>query len=185
MNQWFDLMVDVECFGMPPDGAISTIAACFFDYRAQTIGPTFSRNIHLATAVRDGGQLDAATVLWWLRQSDKARLNTITDSYDNRQVLDEFRAFINEHSREQDAVPWGNSNSFDLTLIARAYERIGQERPWKWNRELDFRTCRNLFPSVVYDPSEKGDDAHTALADAIFQAKHLFKIKHRNSKAAA
>lgn len=36
------------------------------------------------------------------------------------------------------------------------------------------------YPQVVYDPEQKGKDAHNALSDAIFQSEHLFKIKNRN-----
>ena len=43
-----------------------------------------------------------------------------------------------------------------------------------------FRTVQNQYPQVVYDPSEKGEGAHNALTDAVFQVNHLFKIKNRN-----
>ena len=35
-----------------------------------------------------------------------------------------------------------------------------------------------------YDPSQKGEGAHNALADAVFQVEHLFKIKNRGKKSA-
>ena len=177
---WVNLQIDLETFGLPPTGAIVSIGACFFDMEKQEIGPTFSKNINLATAVRDGGVIEPGTVMFWMRQPDKARLNAINDSYDNCQVLREFREFIQKHSREQDVVPWGNGASFDLTLLGSAYKRIGENAPWRYFNERCFRTLRNAFPSIEYNPDDKGDDAHTALADAIFQAKHLFKIKNRN-----
>lgn len=39
-----------------------------------------------------------------------------------------------------------------------------------------------MYPQVEYNPDDKGVDAHNALADAIFQVRHLFKIKNRNLK---
>lgn len=177
---WFDLMCDLETMGLPPDGAIVSIGACFFDMETCTIGPTFNRVINLATAVRDGGTMNPATIMWWLGQSDSARKAILYSTEDIRVVLTDFTAFIAEHSRVQDVRPWGNSNSFDLTLLNGAYMRAGMKTPWSPFRERDFRTVRNMYPSVEYNTDAKGDCAHNALEDAIFQAKHLFAIKNRN-----
>ena len=53
--QYFDLMIDVECAGLPPNGALLSIGAVFFDLHTQTLGPTFSRTINLASSVKHGG----------------------------------------------------------------------------------------------------------------------------------
>ena len=63
-----------------------------------------------------------------------------------------------------------------------AYNRLGQKTPWYWSNERCFRTVRNLYPTIEYDPSQKGEGAHNALADAVFQVEHLFKIKNRGKK---
>lgn len=182
---WFDLMIDLETLGGPPDGAIVSIGACFFDLETCTIGPTFNRVINLATAVRDGGKMKPSTVMWWLSQSDDARKAILYNTEEIRTVLLDFASFIATHSRVLDVRPWGNSNSFDLTILASAYERAGMRAPWSPFRERDFRTVRNMYPSVEYNPDDKGDGAHNALTDAIFQANHLFKIKNRHKKEPA
>ena len=38
------------------------------------------------------------------------------------------------------------------------------------------------FLDVMVDVKSKGDEAHNALADAIFQAQHLFAIKRSKTK---
>lgn len=177
-------MIDEETLGLPPDGAIVSIGACFFDLDKCEIGPTFNRTINLATAVRDGGTICPGTVMWWLGQSQQARDSIRFSAEDIRTTLTDFAAFIAEHSRVQDVRPWGNSSSFDLTLLNGAYLRAGMKTPWSPFRERCFRTVRNMYPAVEYDTEDKGDGAHNALQDAIFQAKHLFKIKNRNKKAA-
>ena len=177
---WIDLMCDLESAGLPPDGAIISVGACFFDLDKCEIGPTFKKNINLGTAVRDGGTMDPGTFLFWMRQPEEARLAAINDTYDVRQVLQEFSDFIAEHSRHQDVRIWGNSISFDMTLLNSAYLRAGMKTPWSPFRERCFRTVRNMYPSVEYNTDEKGDGAHNALTDAIFQAEHLFRIKNRN-----
>ncbi len=177
MNQFEDLMIDTETMGLPPNGALVTIGAVFFDLTTEKLGPTFYRKIHLATAVRDGGVMDPSTVLWWLRQPDAARQELCYGGEDIRLVLQDFSAWIKETCRHEDVRPWGNSNSFDLSIVGGACKRAEIATPWYWTNERDFRTTRNQYPKVEYDPSKKGDGAHNALADAVFQVEHLFEIK--------
>lgn len=173
---WLDLMIDTETMGLPPDGALLSIGACFFDMKTRTIGPTFYRAINLATAVRDGGTLKPSTIMWWMGQSQQARDAVRFTTEDIRTTLVDLAAFIAEHSSHKDVITWGNSPAFDLTIIGGAYERIGLSVPWSPFRERCFRTLRNLYPSVEYNTDDKGSGAHNALQDAIFQAKHIFKV---------
>ena len=175
-----DCMLDLETMGLPPTGAIIGLGACFFDLKTQTIGPTFYRAVNLATAVREGGTITPSSVMWWMGQSQEARDSVRFSAIDIRTALTEFSEFIAEHSRVQDVHVYGNANTFDLTLLSGAYQRMGLKQPWHYVNELCFRTIRNMYPQVVYAPERKGKDAHNALADAIFQAEHLFKIKNRN-----
>lgn len=184
-TKFFDCMIDVECMGKGADAALVSLGAVFFDIRSQTMGPTFLRTIHLATAVRDGGTIDPGTVLWWLGQSQEARDGVRFNGQDIRRVLGDFSAWIAETCRHEDVRPYGNSNSFDLPKIETAMHRIGMQVPWHFVNVRCFRTMRAMYPSVAYNPSEKGDGAHNALADAHFQVEHLFKIANRNKKAPA
>lgn len=181
--KWADAMLDLETMGLPPTGAVISIGACFFDLEKCEIGPTFLRTVNLATAVRDGGTIDAATVIWWLGQSQSARDGVRFSGIDIRTALQEFSDFISEHSDVKSVRIYGNGSSFDLTLLNGAYRRAGLKTPWSPWGERCFRTIRNLYPSVIYDPAEKGDGAHNALEDARFQSEHLFKIKNRNKRA--
>ena len=181
---WYDCMVDLESMGLPPDGAIVSIGAVFFNLEDGTLGPTFRRTINLATAVRDGATLNPGTILWWLQQNQQARNNICFSAEDIRTTLTDFAAFIEEHSRVQDVRIYGNGSDFDVTLLNSAYLRAGMKTPWSPFKVRCFRTIRNLYPSVVYDTADKGDAAHTALDDAIFQVRHLLKIKNRNKPGA-
>ena len=79
---------------------------------------------------------------------------------------------------------YGNSPSFDLVIMRTAYRLTGIECPWHYTNERDFRTVRAMYPAVVYDPSEKGSEAHDPLVDVRFQINHLFKIKqHLRARA--
>lgn len=176
-TDFHNVMFDVECLGVEADAALVSIGGVFFDYQNCVLGPTFSQTIHLGTAVRDGGKIEAGAVLFWLGQSQQARDGIRFGGRDIKVVLQELSDWIKETCRHEDVRPWGNSAGFDLTKIDRACGRSGIKTPWHWSKETCFRTVRNMHPKVVYDPGEKGLDAHTALADAIFQTEHLFKVR--------
>lgn len=182
---FFDLMVDTETMSTQPDAALLSIGAVFFDLRSETLGPTFCRTIHLGSSAAAGGRIDASTVLWWLRQGDEARKAVAYNGEPIEVVLRDFALWVQETCRVEDCRPWGNSAAFDLTIIRTAYERLGLKAPWLWWNERDFRTVNNMHPNVEYALEEKGEGAHNALTDAIFQAEHLFKIKRARKGTAA
>ena len=179
-TQFFDLMIDTETAGLPPTGALLSIGAVFFDLQTQTMGPTFLRTVHLATSVRDGGTIDPSTFMWWLGQSDEARHGIRFGGQDIRKVLQDFSDWIKETCRHEDVRPYGNSASFDLPKIASACQRAGLPVPWHYVHERCFRTMRAMYPSVEYNPADKGTGNHNALEDAKFQVEHLWKIANRN-----
>lgn len=177
MTNFVDLMLDTETAGMPPNGALLSIGAVWFSLDTLTMGPTFQQTIHLGSAVADGGTLDPGTFVFWLGQSDEARKAVRFGGRHIHEVLKDFSAFVAATCRVEDVRIWANSPNFDLAIVGGAYDRAEIKRPWYWSRERDFRTVRAMYPSIEYDYKSKGDAAHTALADAIFQTEHLFKIK--------
>lgn len=185
MTQFFDLMIDTETGGGPPTGALMSIGAVFFDLHTCTLGPTFNRTINLVSSAAHGGTLDASTVLWWLRQGDEARKHVAYGGEPLDLVLGDFADWIKATCRHEDVRPWGNGATFDLTIVNGAYKRLALPVPWYWTNERCFRTIRNSYPQVEYAFTEKGEGAHNALTDAVFQVEHLFKIKNRNRGAAA
>jgi len=179
VTEFHDLMIDVESAGKGATGALMSIGAVFFNYTNECVlGPTFNKVIHLATSVRDGGTMDPSTFLWWMRQSQEARFAVAFGGGEVREVLAEFTKFIEETSTVKDVRPWGNSPKFDMQKIEHAYKGARLPVPWHFTNERCFRTVRCLHAHVVYDPKEKGTGNHNALDDAIFQAKHLFKIRN-------
>lgn len=181
-TKFFDFMCDVESMGKKADAAVVSIGAVFFDLNTCTLGPTFLQTIHLGSAVAAGGTMDPGTVLWWLGQSEEARKGIRFGGRAINVVLEEFHGWIAETCRPADARPWGNSDNFDILKLESAYERLHMPPPWFWTNCRDFRTVRNMNPQVEYDFKSKGDEAHNALADAIFQANHLFAIKRSKTK---
>lgn len=177
-----DCMIDVESFAMEEDAALVGLGVVFFDLQTCTLGPTFSGQIHLATSVALGGKMDPSTIIWWLGQSEAVRNQVRFGGRDVRLVMTEFCEWMREHSDPTAVRVYGNSDAFDIGKVEKHLKWLGLETPWFWTNRRCFRTTRNLYPQVEYDPSQKNGEAHDPLVDAVFQAEHLFKIKNRNRK---
>lgn len=177
MNQLFDAMCDIEAMGTRSNAPIVSVAMVMFDIATETMGASFCKQIHLATAMRDGAVPDAGTIMWWMRQGDNVRRPIWSGGEDIRDVLRDLSIWLGQQCRPEDVRPWGNSNRFDLGILESAYKRAHIPLPWRWNNERDFRTVRNLNPQVPYNTDDKGEGAHDPLVDCRFQVEHLFKIK--------
>jgi len=153
------VMVDIETVGLEPGAAIVSIGAVRFD--TDGLGEEFQRSIALASCQEAGLRLDAETIGWWLDQ-DPAVQEQLTGGDDLRAVLAEFSAWYGD----ADEI-WANSPSFDCEMLERAYSAVGQDEPWGFQDERDYRTLRAL--GVDGRASRQGD-AHDALADARYQA---------------
>lgn len=179
---WNDCMIDVESFSLDENAALVGLGCAFFDLQTCTIGPTFSQTIHLATSVALGGRIDASTCLWWLGQSEAIRNQVRFQGRDVRLVMTDFCEWMREHSDPTTVRVYGNSDAFDIGKMERHLKWLGMEPPWFWTNRRCFRTIRNLYPQVKYDPSQKNGEAHDPLVDAVFQVEHLFKIKNRHAR---
>lgn len=177
---WNQLMIDIETMGGPPDGALIAIGGALFDLQRYEIGPTFVMPVHLATSVRLGMKIDPSTVMWWMRQSDAARMAVVNSTSDVLKVLQAFNDWLAEHTRRQDLRVWGNGSTFDLTIMGTAYSLAGMTVPWTYGKETCFRTVRNMNSHVPYDPSARTTVHHNALDDSLFQIEHLFRIRRYN-----
>lgn len=179
-KQYPECMCDIETFGMGPDGAIVGIAAAMFDLQTQEIGPTFKRAVNLATSVEVGMSLKPSTIMFWMGQPEEARRSIMWNTVRLTDALTDFNTYVAEHSRPRDLRMYGNAPSFDLVILQTAYRLTGIACPWHYTNERDFRTIRAMYPSVEYDTTKKGKEAHDPLVDVKFQIEHLFAIKNRN-----
>jgi hypothetical protein len=182
MTTCYDAMCDTETMGTESNAAIVAVGVTMFDIQSETIGASFSKNIHLATAMLNGGTTSAGAIMFWMRQGDNVRRPIWTGGEDIRDVLRDLAIWLGLQcgSNEQGTPKvrmWGNSARFDLGILESAYKRAHIPVPWYWSNERCFRTVRNLHPHVPYDYEQKGAGAHDPLVDCKFQIEHLFKIK--------
>jgi len=162
------IMVDLETLGQVPGSVIVAIGAVQFG--EGQIHREFYTRVDLESCVRYGLRMDAATVLWWLKQPDAARLEITKDGVDLAEALQAFSEFVGNCDPEM----WGNGPAFDNVLLSEAYATIPRKRPWHFSKDRCYRTMKALVPAVKM---ERTGDHHNALDDARSQALHLMRIE--------
>ena len=167
------IMIDLETMGTRPSAAIVSIGAVVFD--EHTLRDQFYAVVDLQSAIDSGATVGGGTVMWWLRQSENARL-ALTDQASTRpirEVLSDFDSFVHRAEGYNLEGVWGNGAAFDNVVLAESYRRLGTEPPWPFWLDRCYRTMKNLHTSV---PVKHTGTAHNALDDAVAQAKHLQRM---------
>jgi exodeoxyribonuclease VIII len=169
-----DVMVDLETMGNGPRAAVIAIGAVEMDFVASRIGETFYRVVDLESSVRAGLEMDASTVLWWLKQSDEARLAITQPGQSLGQALVDFSAWMQPHGEKKDLCVWGNGAAFDNVILASAYKAANIGMPWSHQSDRCYRMVRALYPEIPAGPDT--GTKHNALDDAVYQARHLIAM---------
>lgn len=179
------LMVDLETMGSNPEAPIIAIGAVFFDPGTGKTGPEFYQIVSLESAMEFGAKPDAATIIWWMKQSAEARAAiTGGDAISLMDAIDNLDEFI--HTNSANGIKyvqlWGNGSSFDNVILRRAYEQVGAELSVPFWNDRDVRTIVELGKVVGINPRYQipfEGDMHNALADARHQVKYVSAIWQR------
>ena len=163
-------MIDLETLGTAANAPVIAIGAVFFDPNTGTLGDTFDAAIDVEDAMRYG-VMSGSTFKWWLGQSDAARQKVVRGRERAEDVFSRFGSFAMKHG--DNVQPWGNGASFDIAILDHAFPRIlNKPAPWKFWNVRDVRTVKELATGIVrFDDKMKQGVAHTALDDAVHQAK--------------
>ncbi len=165
------LMVDLETLGTAANAPVIAIGAVFFDPNTGTLGDTFDAAIDVEDAMRYG-VMSGSTFKWWLGQSDAARQKVVRGRERAEDVFNRFGNFTLKHG--DNVQPWGNGASFDIAILDHAFPRIlNKPVPWKFWNVRDCRTIKELASGIVNYNDKMQGVAHTALDDAIHQAKYV------------
>jgi len=174
-------MLDLETMGTGPTAAIVAIGAVRFDIESGLIDAEFYHVITLSSAVKSGGQMDPATVEWWMNQSAEARQifaskqqEIVTFMPTNAETaLHEFRWYLQKAAPDGKIALWGNGGDFDNVILRSAYKRADMEAPWRFGQNRCYRTLKSFRPDIVLN---RGGTHHNALDDARSQAEHAIRI---------
>ena len=179
------VMVDLETMGNNPEAPIIAIGAVFFDPGTGKTGEDFYQIVSLESAMEFGAKPDAATIIWWMKQSSEARAAiTGGDAVSLMDAIDKLDEFI--HTNSANGIKyvqlWGNGSSFDNVILRRAYEQVGADLSVPFWNDRDVRTIVELGKVVGINPRYQipfEGDLHNALADAHHQVKYVSAIWQR------
>ena len=168
------VMLDLETLSTRPNAAIIAIGAVAFDPAAGVVLDTFEARIRPDSADSRGGHVEMATVAWWMRQPDAVRAQWDDDGHALGEALARFDRWLTWGPYDPNSAMWGNGAAFDNVVLAEAFRSRGMLLPWSYKQDRCYRTLRALFPHIEEPPFE--GERHTALADAMHQAKHCMRL---------
>ena len=174
-------MLDLETLGNGPQALIKQIGVAIFCEQRLEVLDSLQIDIDPASHQAMGGQIDAATINWWLDQPQAARARMQLSGMHIAKALDQTTAFLAKHASLNDIKVWGNDPSFDLTILRSAYRATGHDdQPWQYFNQRCYRTLKAMHPSIG-KPRE--GTLHIAADDALSQAHHVVKIlKHQGQQ---
>ncbi len=171
------VMVDLETLGTSAGCVVLSIGAVGFDPVARRLGPSFHFKINVEDSEKHGLRVDQATVDWWEKQSEAARMllaetRDIITSHRLDEALDNFSEWVRLNFPNNPKL-WGNGADFDNPILKALYTATERKFPFSsWNGRC-YRTIKSLAPHVKL---KREGTYHSALDDAISQTKHLFEV---------
>lgn len=182
MDNFKDLMIDLETLGTNVDAPIISIGARFFDLETKTKGPHFYQVFDVADQIDSKTRFaNASTIKWWMSQQDAAK-NVFKDNAAPTQlVLKAFAEWVLEigkaskKSKASKSVnAWGNGSSFDVTLMETLFNDYNVPCPWMYHNIMDLRTFRRFVGMGA--KIEKTGVNHNALDDVNSQIDYMFSV---------
>lgn len=161
-------MCDLETMSTADNAAIVSIGLVKFT--EDKILDTLGVNIRLKSSQEYGLHIDADTVVWWLGQSNAAKVSLLESGMELAAALWRVSDIMTKSVNPR---LWGNGANFDNTILKRSYKATNLPVPWKFTHDRCFRTMKSMFS--VEAPEREGVH-HNALDDAIYQVRHLQKI---------
>lgn len=196
-TQYTDIMLDLETFGVGNDAAIVSIGAVAFraDHAEPealdqspdvllSMGKAFQAHVDLdASHMTKRGDLDPATVEWWLRQSEEARTALVGQAgdYDPAPArvklgaaLERFVAWLYKITPQVRSLRlWSNGPTFDETILRSAFRRYDSPLPLSFRGSRCCRTMLDIADGLgwIRSINDDGLTKHDAMHDAVWQAR--------------
>ena len=175
------IMIDLETMGSNSNAPIVSIGAVTFDPKTGITGEEFEVVVNLRSSAYYG-QMDAATVTWWLQQSPEARAIFQKDlpKLPLKEALNQLNAWLESLGDRKELSLWGNGAGFDNVILMNAFNACRITPNFMHWNDLDVRTIVKMGKDIL-DINPKADLQregvhHTALDDAKFQAKYVSEV---------
>lgn len=166
------ISIDLETLGTNVDSQILQIGACIFNEDTGEINDTIELNIEIDQDAPINCTI--GTIQFWLNQPDEVFKATRINAVSLADALLRLSSFIS--SIKPITSVWANGTKFDLGMLEYQYKQYNIPIPWCHNDDRCMRTLRQLVGPI--DIPSTGM-SHTALSDAIWQAKYISAALNR------
>lgn len=167
------VMIDIETLGVGVSAPLFEIGAVVMDMQNRRIIAKFRVHVDIMDVMwKTGFPVQTETLSWWRTQ--KYNPSEIIDRIKLRDALQSLTELFKNY---EISFVWGNSPSFDMVILNRHYEACGMKAPWRYSKELDFRTMKWIYTQVHGEPDGPmpiNNRPHDSLEDASYQASILF-----------
>ncbi|QDJ91850.1 3'-5' exonuclease [Acinetobacter haemolyticus] len=164
------LMLDFETLDVAECPVILSMGAVVFNENG--IVDCISEKIDQRSCLDLGCTVSVDTLLWWEKQSDKAKKAAFGGTTNVGYAMGMLVDFYKKH---ECAEIWSAGALADIRWTNNILVKLDMEKPWKFWEEMCFRTFRKYTPQFDF---EKSGTAHNALDDAINQAKYWITAHH-------
>lgn len=162
------VMIDLETLSLSSKAVILSIGAV--EFCELGILDSFYVNVDPTSCEAIGLDIDASTVMWWLKQSEKARNAFNSPAPVSIDIA--LRRFSDWYGFDATIPVWGNGANTDNVWLSAAYKAAKIAIPWRYTANRCYRTMIASLPRI--NVPDIGI-AHNALDDAKYQAEKLIE----------
>lgn len=170
-------MIDIETLGVGKDAPLFEIGVQLFELHAHGDERNGREVAHghwhvdiMDVMWRTGRCPQSDTLDWWRKQQYDPTV--VDDRVELSEALKGIDRLYTTHAIER---TWANSPSFDLVILEGHYSVFGDQPPWMYYEELDFRTMRWLAKRMGWEQPEV-EVTHNALEDCRLQTRLLMEM---------
>lgn len=166
-------MIDIETIGVGKNAPLFEVGVVLFDIDDEAGREVAFGHWHvdiMDVMWRTGRCPQQETLNWWRTQQYDP---TVVD--DRVTLSDCLGGLANIYAKHDVDRTWANSPSFDLIILEGHFEVFGDETPWTYREELDFRTLRWAAKRKGWVQPE-AEPTHNALEDCRLQVKLLMEM---------
>lgn len=183
------VMVDLETMSSSSHAAIIAIGAVRFEpLGPQVLEPPeapkpvgvlndtfYYANVSLESSMAAGLEVNADTIMWWLKQDEASRKAVAAAPMVLAAALMDFKAWYGDNP----SVPVWSHATFDFPILSHAFEATNIAKPFKYTAARDVRTIYDLAYPGSLVPNVSVANKHNALWDAWRQAVGVQHCAHK------
>lgn len=180
-----EIMIDAETTGRNPGCKVLTLGAFGFNIYGEQV--RFYERFDFSKMGAAGLFDEQETIDWWFQQREEIRKEAFEGKTNPSDGLANFKMFLLSNfdlDKDSGFRVWCCGADFDFPILKEFFRRFGFAIPWKFYQQCDYRTVKNLFPSIKSEEGEKVE--HVAIEDAMAQMRGLrcfYKLVQNTEKS--